>query len=272
MNIVNADFDEIVFEDRVKDYGAYQMRTRANWHIIIAGLIALLLFLSVTALPKMISWISFGSEAPAEVEEEFIVEEVNLDELEMPEPPPPPEEMEAPPPPIKTIEFKVPEPTPEEELEEEETIIEQDSLIDTPDLETVTEVADAGDYDWNNVGDDPNGKGKATDDVVVEDAEPLPTEFFGGEEPKPVNMDEIKKLIGYPPMAKEAEIQGKVVVRVLVDKTGHYVKHLVLKDPHPLLTKGVTDKLPELKFTPGRQNNQPVKVWVTIPFDFKLVK
>lgn len=268
MKYVNADFDEIVFEDRVKDYGAYQMRRKASWYITTAGLLAILLFLCLTALPKMISWISWKTVEP---EETFIAEVVNLDELELPPPPEEqPEELKAPPPPIKTIEFKVPEPTPEDEIKEEETIVEQDSLIDTPDLETHEEVSDK-EYDWDKIGDDPDGKGKVTDDVV-EDTEPLPTEFFGGEEPKPVNMDELKKIIGYPPMAKEAEITGKVVVRVLVDKTGSYVKHVVLKDPHAILTKAVTDKLPQLKFTPGRQNNQPVKVWVTIPFEFKLAK
>jgi protein TonB len=269
MKYVNADFDEILFEDRVKDYGAYQMRKNTSWYITTAGLLAILLFLCGTALPKMISWISWKSDP---VENEFIAEVVNLDELELP----PieeeqPEELKAPPPPIKTIEFKVPEPTPEDEIEEEETIVEQDSLIDTPDLETHEEVSDAGDDPFDDIGNDPNGKGKVTDDVEVE-KDPLPTEFFGGEEPKPVNMDDLKKIIGYPPMAKEAEITGKVIVRVLVDKTGSYVKHVVLKDPHAILTKAVTDKLPQLKFTPGRQNNQPVKVWVTIPFEFKLSK
>ena len=73
-------------------------------------------------------------------------------------------------------------------------------------------------------------------------------------------------------MAKEAEIEGKVIVRVQVDKEGKYVKHLVIKDPHPILTKAVTDKINMLSFTPGIQAGKPIKVWVTIPFDFKLLK
>ena len=63
-----------------------------------------------------------------------------------------------------------------------------------------------------------------------------------------------------------------MIVRVLVDKTGKYKKHVVLKDPHPILTKAVEKKLNMLQFTPGIQGGQPIKVWVTIPFDFKLLK
>ena len=85
-------------------------------------------------------------------------------------------------------------------------------------------------------------------------------------------MDDIKKLIGYPPMAKEAEIEGKVILRVQVNKNGNYVKHIKIKDPHPLLTKAVEDQIHNLKFTPGVQAGKPIKVWVTIPFDFKLLK
>ncbi|MEM7038326.1 MAG: energy transducer TonB, partial [Bacteroidota bacterium] len=91
-------------------------------------------------------------------------------------------------------------------------------------------------------------------------------------EPAAVNMDEIRKLIGYPPMAKEAEIEGKVIVRVLVNKFGDYVKHAVLKDPHPILTRAVEGKINVLKTTPGVQAGQPIPVWITIPFDFKLLK
>ena len=71
-------------------------------------------------------------------------------------------------------------------------------------------------------------------------------------------------------MAKEAEIQGRVTLRVMVDKMGNYVKHIVLKDPHPILTRAVTEKIHLLKRTPGIQAGKPIKVWVTLPFNFEL--
>jgi protein TonB len=100
-----------------------------------------------------------------------------------------------------------------------------------------------------------------------------PNEFVLLEkEPTPVNLDQVKSLIGYPPMAKEAEIEGRVIIRIQVDKNGQYVKHIVIKDPHPILTKAVTDKISALSFTPGIQAGKPIKVWVTIPFNFELLK
>jgi TonB family protein len=100
-----------------------------------------------------------------------------------------------------------------------------------------------------------------------------PNEFVLLEmEPVPLNLNELKRLIGYPRAAMEAEIEGKVIMRVLIDERGQYVKHLVIKDAHPYLTDAVTSKISAIRFTPGIQKGKAIKVWVTIPFDFKLLK
>ncbi|MCS6894717.1 MAG: TonB family protein [Bacteroidia bacterium] len=104
-----------------------------------------------------------------------------------------------------------------------------------------------------------------------EEEDPDPTATIQVEKgPVPTNMDDIKKRIVYPPLAKEANIQGKVIVRVLVGKEGRYERHIVLRSPHKLLTEAVEKELPNLSFTPGIKDGKPVKVWVTIPFDFSL--
>ncbi len=90
------------------------------------------------------------------------------------------------------------------------------------------------------------------------------------EEPKPLNMNEFLAAIGYPEMAKQAGITGKVLVRVNVDAAGNYVQHILLKTPHSILSNAVESKLPMLKFTPAIQNDKPVICWVTIPVDFVL--
>jgi periplasmic protein TonB len=268
---VYADLDEIVFEGRAKDYGAYAMRKRYTRLLIRAMLIAFLLFLFATGFPKMLQWLDLGKDE--EIPQDILATTVQLTDLAEPPPldddvpPPPPPEL---PPPVRAqIEFKVPTPKPDEEVLEEETIKEMDELEDAKadigvsDVEGTTGAYDFGDID-----------SKGVEEVkVVEEKEIGPQEFVLLEkEPAPVNLDQLKGLIGYPPMAKEAEIEGKVVVRVQVDKNGQYVKHLVIKDPHPILTKAVTDKIHNLTFTPGIQAGKPIKVWVTIPFDFKLLK
>ncbi len=104
-----------------------------------------------------------------------------------------------------------------------------------------------------------------------EEKDPDPMAYVVVEkEPQPINIDEIKKRIGHPPAAKEAGIQGKVIVRVLVGKNGKYERHIVIKSPHKILTEAVEKELPNLEFTPGIQAGKPIKVWVTIPFDFQL--
>lgn len=265
---IYADLDEIVFEGRSKEYGAYEMRKKYNRFLERSALIAFLLFVFLTALPKINQWIFPEGE---EVVENF--ESITVDLSNLPPPPPldetpPPPPVEAPPPVRAQIEFRVPTPKPDDEVEEE-TIEEMDKLEETKaDIGTETVEGSTDAYDFGDI------EGTGVEEVVVkEEKEVGPNEFVLLEkEPAPVNLDQLKGLIGYPPLAKEAELEGKVIVRVQVDKNGQYVKHLVIKDPHPILTKAVTDKINMLSFTPGIQAGKPIKVWVTIPFDFKLLK
>lgn len=90
-------------------------------------------------------------------------------------------------------------------------------------------------------------------------------------EPVPLNMEEVYSMIGYPPAAKKKNIQGKVVLQVQIDERGNYLKHRVLKNPHPLLTEAVVAQIDHLRFSPAIMDHKPIKVWVTIPFDFKLL-
>lgn len=89
-------------------------------------------------------------------------------------------------------------------------------------------------------------------------------------EAHPRNLDEVKQMIGYPAAAKEAGIEGTVRMRVQVDEKGQYVRHIVVNDPHPILTEAVTSKISELHFLPGIQASKPIKVWADVTFAFKL--
>lgn len=90
-------------------------------------------------------------------------------------------------------------------------------------------------------------------------------------EPRVLNMDSIKTLIGYPAKANKKKIEGKVIVRVRVSEEGRVEKYLVIKDPHSILTEAVTSKIRFMRFSPGAAaEGKLVKAWATIPFDFKL--
>lgn len=92
------------------------------------------------------------------------------------------------------------------------------------------------------------------------------------QEPTPINMVEVKAAIGYPEEAKKNKIQGKVLLRILIGKDGKYIRHIVTKNPNPILTEAVENQIHNLQFTPGIQRGEAIKVWITIPFDFKLLQ
>lgn len=267
--IVYANLDDIVFTGREKEYGAYDLRKKYNTFLATAAAIGFGLFLLAVFLPWIIAKLSDLGPADDDLNRNLVI---NM--MDLPPPPsieddiPPPPVIDIPPPKIATIEFKVPVPKPDDEILEEETI---------HDMEEIEEETNIGleDIEGEDVGYD-FGEIDAVGEVVAEievPKDPDPNAFVMVEkEPGPVNMDNLKKLIGYPPPAKEAEIEGKVILRILVGKTGKYERHIVVKNPHAILTKAVEAQIKNLQFTPGIQAGQPIKVWVTIPFDFKLLR
>lgn len=90
------------------------------------------------------------------------------------------------------------------------------------------------------------------------------------EQPVPVNMDVIADVIEYPDSAWDNGISGKVLLRVLVDASGKYVRHKVLQTPHQWLTAEVERHIAKLQFTPAIQNGRAIATWVTVPFDFRI--
>ncbi|MEM6261832.1 MAG: TonB family protein [Bacteroidota bacterium] len=267
--IIKADLDEMVFEERERRYGAYFLRKRYIKHLAIGVAAVCLLFTAMATVPSL----DFGPKEEA-IKRKKIVTEINLADLpesleeekpeEEPPPPPPPPK----PPQLKQIAFKIPEPAPEEEVDPDEEVIEMDSLKEAPaigleNIDGALEGVFDGEID-----------GEGEPDIIAEtDPEPNINDFiFDAEEPKPVNMDDIRKLIGYPDIAKDAGIEGSVVVRVLVDKYGNYKKHKVIKKVHPVLAKACEKHVSKLKFTPAIQGGKPIPFWVNIPFKFKLIQ
>lgn len=82
-----------------------------------------------------------------------------------------------------------------------------------------------------------------------------------------LNLQEVRQLIGYPPIAKEAGIKGDVMFRVLFDEQGNYIKHKVIKTAHPLLYKACEPYLPCLKLQ-VYADEKPESRWFNVPFRF----
>lgn len=98
-------------------------------------------------------------------------------------------------------------------------------------------------------------------------ADSLPPEL----EAYPINLDQLRAMVGYPLRARAERLQGRVVMRVLVNEYGLYVRHSVLQSPSPILTEAVEGWIYHLRFIPAFRGRKPVRTWLTVPFDFKPV-
>ena len=268
--IVKVSLDEMVFQDRERNYGAYFLRKRYPTYLTIGTIVTTIIALLFTFGPMLAR--SFGL-AEEKQEKRSISVTINMEDLPPPpavdeDKPPPPPPPKVPPPQIKTVAFQIPEPTPEEELdpEEDQTIAEVEELQEAPNIGL--EDKDGADEGFFDGEIDAEGE---IPEVIVEQEPAMDAFIFAEEEPAPVNMDDIKKLIGYPQIARDAGIEGNVVVRVLVDKKGNYGKHRIINQVHPILAKAVEEHVPKLKFTPAIQGGKPIQFWVNIPFNFKLL-
>ncbi len=87
--------------------------------------------------------------------------------------------------------------------------------------------------------------------------------------PECVNLAQVKSSMNYPEIARQINLEGRVAVKVLVGTDGNVIKVGSLSGPEQFYDE-VRDKALNLQFTPGMQNGKFVKVWVTVPFNFKL--
>lgn len=111
--------------------------------------------------------------------------------------------------------------------------------------------------------------------VIVEERKDRPfvtveqmPRFEGGEEKM---MQFIADTLHYPVVAQEAGIQGRVVVRFVVDKEGKVTDPTVIRGIDPSCDKEavrIVKLMP--KWTPGKQNGQNVAVYYTLPIVFRL--
>jgi protein TonB len=91
-------------------------------------------------------------------------------------------------------------------------------------------------------------------------------EFFAvSEKPQLVN----KAVPDYPDLARKAQIEGKVVVTVTIDKKGNVENANIFKSV-PMLDEAAVAAAMQCKFKPAKQRDKFVKVKMNIPFDFKL--
>lgn len=89
--------------------------------------------------------------------------------------------------------------------------------------------------------------------------------------PKYLNITEITTLIYKENYCCHCEpFEGRIILRILIDEKGNYVRHIVAKSTNWRVLKEVEKYAKELRFTPAYQQNKPVKFWINVPFNFNL--
>jgi len=280
VDLSSREWCDLVFEGKNKDFGAYVIRTdspkRHNKAVLYTIIGAILFGLLAFGFVKANQYLEERRLAEQGEQEEVLIDmsqeteepEEQQERLEQPKPEVLPEEVLKS---VKVTELQIVE---DDKVKKEDEIKTQDELKET---ETAF-----GQKDNEKGTEDRNVTRTLKEEVVVEKKEEKPVEkkeeifksveqmpqFPGGEA---ALMKYLSSHINYPPMAAENNIQGRVVVQFVVDKTGKVGEVKVVRSVDKDLDKEavrVCKSLP--KFTPGRQNGQAVSVWYTLPVTFKL--
>lgn len=141
-------------------------------------------------------------------------------------------------------------PPPPEELPRPQVPIEA-----APDAEVDEEVelADTLPEDFDYIP--PPSGGGAGNDFVVYDTKPEVVRFAAPE---------------YSEFAREASLEGIVYVDILVGVDGRPKEVRLQRPAHPVLNKAALAAAMKCVFTPGKQRDIPVQVWITLPYKFSL--
>lgn len=177
--------------------------------------------------------------------------------------------------PVRPLPPIVPEltrPAPPDVLKNPVPVPFEPDVLTTPDpiVKTFGLPGEAPQKGTGYTGDPPlnveNGQGVFGDEPILE-PHFIPREV----EPAPLTTNPQPE---YPVMARISGVRGTVVMWVYVDKRGDVREwRLVKVDPVDLGFEQEVEKvIPKWKFAPALQQNQPVGVWVSIPFKFSIRK
>jgi TonB family protein len=80
----------------------------------------------------------------------------------------------------------------------------------------------------------------------------------------------IKKVAPvYPPLGRQARIQGMVILKVQISKTGD-VENIQLVSGHPILAPSAIEAVKQWKYSPYLLNREPVEVETNVTVNFTL--
>lgn len=251
------DFDDLLFESRNKEYGAYQLRKRYN-RVLFAGLlVAIGIGCSAVILPFIIH---SKDDRVVNAGSRFV--QIQMNSLE---------------PPVEKI--VVPPAPPPPQSEKMQDIVKYvppvvvDTIVPMSQTQITTDeaLAHSGDSESDlksqGYGDELlAGEGGSPSDEPFFLVEVMPT-FRGGDLNK--FREWVQKRTSYPQEAQDRNIKGTVFLTFIVETDGSVSNVTVLKGVHPLLDNEAVKVISESpKWSPGLQRGQPVRVRYQFPLSF----
>jgi periplasmic protein TonB len=255
-------FDELIFENRNKEYGAYFLRKRYSGHVSVSILVSTILAIFIVVIP-FIGVITKKDVTGSGSGTRYV--QVQMEEIK-----PPQDEIIVPPPAAPAP------PKTEQPVKYVAPIIVDTVPLTEKTMPTVAEVQ-AAPPDNNNqdltvatgnqeelIG---NNDGKGDDEPFIL-VEVKPT-FKGGDLEK--FREWVQKRVVYPQVAQDNGIQGRVFLTFVIERDGSVSHVEVTRHVDPSLeaeAKKAIESSP--KWTPGMQRGTPVRVRYSIFLNFTL--
>jgi protein TonB len=85
-------------------------------------------------------------------------------------------------------------------------------------------------------------------------------------------LQSLRQKVQYPKFARQAGIEGRVIVKFVVNEEGDVTNPTIIRGAHKLLNEEALRAVQQLECTPGKQRGTPVKVQMTMPVVFRLEK
>lgn len=136
-----------------------------------------------------------------------------------------------------------------------------------PDEEVVEQVTIASQKELADITAPVQGEGEVKIDIDPSEYTPQYGEFQDVDE-EPAILNQAKPV--YPPMARDNQIEGTVVVAVLVGTDGKVLDTKVVKSSNELFNDEAVAAAKQWTFKPAIQNKKPVKFWYNAPIIFRL--
>lgn len=282
VDLTSKEWRDIVFEDKNKEFGAYQLRKdsdrRHNLAILwLMGALVVVLGM-ILAYSKYSDYQAEKAALEAKERAEKMAQAMLQEAEEQPEEEQPEEQK---------FEQEIPE-VPEEVLATVQ--VTQIAIVDADKVknEVMSQEAQQEDNTARGVvtqeGSDDADKFQAVKEqvVVVEEHKPepkpepekifvaveQPAEFKGGQA---ALMKWLSNNIRYPEAAQQNNVQGRVIVKFVVEKDGSIGNPTIVKGVDRDLDQEalrVVRKMP--KWQPGKNNGQPVRSYFNLPVTFRL--